>query len=340
MSYVAYKEDFCFNLFIPQENYTFNVSYFYSGEPQYLFSFVYFGMDCMGFPFYNSFPVDMCLIPYSNDWSNAMTSHAKDASHSIAAEDKAVVDYAVSRDFVHQFQNQKMYYTYMTLVHGDTETQTHSEKRNTDKNVEDMTFGTNYSWPSWSWTSSSSYSYYYYAFDAEFELFARWHDYSFMWLNVPRLSSYPTMQPTAYSNKGILAAGWMTEKYSVNDTIVVIESARRTHYCIPFYREREVEFHYVVKCGTGMYDHLNSQSLFYEMGKDFFEVTFYLHNDTTCMMDSEYSFRQYVWNGPIYYESIGERYFYDINYYNFSCSAGLEDPLTDHFVDDHYAVQV
>ena len=264
MSYVAYKEDFCFHL--RGSNVTrpdgsvgdidATMTYHGGEHPETLY-----GWDNWGNPWNYTFggiqvafrlgtecnsgmmignyslPTDLCI----HDGNGEEGGNNNHAQKHVDSATMAAFKEMQTEDFAHDMQNQNLYQSYKRM-----------KKQREAKKVEDGGASSsggswNDSWSSWSsssssgsWDSSPHYEYY-----AEYELFVNNHDYGYKWVNAPHINV--PMVPTAAPTQSV---GWASEKYYVGDT-VVIESARRTGLCLPFYSNETIDFHYVAVCGDG-----------------------------------------------------------------------------------------
>lgn len=278
MSYVAYKEDYCYHLHAedveidgefmedvnatmslhsdpnPHDMYCFGSHYTYASiNQQYRM-----GTSCMSGKILGngSVPADYCIYDhgaggflqycqdepyynnnynynnYNNNYNNYSSRSHGDAHFKAATH---IMEKRQAKDFVHEAQNQRLYASYQ---------QQKDKLHPRSKQVED--YNSNYyggmSSSNSSYSSSSFYSYSSYYYD---ELFENWHPYGYKWVNVPRINvpMIPTAAPTALP-------GWARQQYKV-DGVLVLESARRTGVCMPFYEDGELYAHYVAVCGEG-----------------------------------------------------------------------------------------
>ena len=257
MSYVAYKEDYCFHLHgtnITRPDGTvgdIDATMTYHGDvnPQIMYgddgwgnhwNYTYAGIDvtyrlgtecdsAMVIGNY-SLPTDLCIHD-GNGGNNNNNNNNNHVKQQVDSATMASIKKMQTKDFVHDMQNQKLYQTHKRL-----------KKQRETKKLEDGQNGGGDGGgsSSGSWDSSPHYEYY-----AEYELFVNNHDYGYKWVNAPHINvpKVPTAAPTQ-------TVGWMSEKYYVGED-VVIESARRTGLCLPFYSHESIDFHYVASCGAG-----------------------------------------------------------------------------------------
>lgn len=279
MSYVAFREDYCYQVHVAVEELEegVDVAVMFHGETTALtaefengnFSFgtisqtVIAGHNCSAPDLmdYSLQPTDMCL----HDEGYEYNQHG-DVTHRAAvtseASDKvlASVKKDLSRDFIQEAQNHRLYQTHLKLKEKKQNDKMHrrnkqvQEGENTESTNESNSvvyFGGSGSEEEYSSSSSSSTTYY-----AEYELFENWHEYGYKWTNAPRINvpTVPTLAPTQM-------AGWAAVKYMAGDD-VVIESGRRTGVCIPVYNNQTVFARYVAVCGEGMVGFCVPSSLF------------------------------------------------------------------------------
>ena len=207
MSYVAYKEDFCYNVEIVTGGYYYgyeyvDVSYKYTAESDgSIVGSITLGSGCLE-PIVDNvtYAANDCVLP--TDGPHAQVEAIKQSTIAHLETTKNMM----TRDMMRESQDEKIYQKYMEFKHGKPAKQDIERiQKKIRKDMHVNSESSYYSTESWNDTvyfgsGESSYYYYYsyYSYGAEFEVFARWHDYAYEWMNFPHIgpSAHPTRPPT------------------------------------------------------------------------------------------------------------------------------------------------
>lgn len=246
-SYVAYKDDFCFDASI-KTYYSSNNTW---GYIRTNFSMSY-SVDANGDVIHNSYAWLGCLETAS-DTETFTTDSCVDPASPVTSDAKSIRT-ITSGNHVQEEVEQKISAALLKRKQAAGLAPV-AKKSTTVKSVQ-------HKMKVEEQNTTSSSSYYYYYTDARFQLFVGYTETSYEWMV---FSAPPTIAPTrapslaptlsiAPSNTAYptVAAGWTSEKWYAGNKAIIV-SGRRTDYCLPFYLDREVVFNYVNHCGGSEY---------------------------------------------------------------------------------------